>query len=313
MSLLKWFLSNQIKRVQAKQQVNGFTLIELLVGLIMAAIIITPLLGFMVNILQDDSKEQAKATTEQEMRTTLDYIGRDMQQAVYIYDADGIAAIRSQLPNYNQKNNYFPVLVFWKRQFISGGLTVGSGNDDTFVYSLVAYYLIKDNDPTWSNAARIGRFQISNGYGQTDTDIQNTRDAGFQMFNLSNDGDLKTKMDQWTATGETYTQQILALVDYIDQTTINTTTNPAPSCSTGQMVPQFSGSGDAVATGNVQTSGFYVCVDSTNTVAEVYLRGNALARIQNTNITFDQTSEDRKIYFPQASTRIQGRGFLYTK
>jgi len=34
-----------------------------------------------------------------------------------------------------------------------------------FVYSLVAYYLIKDNqeDAIWSGAARIGRFQIKDG------------------------------------------------------------------------------------------------------------------------------------------------------
>ncbi|MDZ7960044.1 MAG: hormogonium polysaccharide secretion pseudopilin HpsC [Aulosira sp. DedQUE10] len=314
MSFHKWFLSNQIKKVGVKQKVNGFTLIELLVGLVIATLVITPLLGFMVSILDNDRKEQAKATTEQEMRAALDYISKDMQQAVYIYDADGIDAIRSQLPRYAQKNQYFPVLVFWKRQYISGGLTVGTGNDDTFVYSLVAYYVIKDNDSTWSNAARIGRFQISNGYGQTETDIGNTRDAGFQMFNLSNEGDLKTKMNQWTKkSGENYSQQVLALVDYIDQTTTDTTANPAPSCSNGQMVPTFSGSGDSVATNNVKVRGFYVCVDSTKTVAEVYLRGNALARIQNTNLNFDQSSESRKIYFPQASARLQGLGFVFTK
>ena len=33
----------------------------------------------------------------------------------------------------------------------------------TFVYSLVAYYLIKDNNATWSNGARIARWQIRDG------------------------------------------------------------------------------------------------------------------------------------------------------
>jgi len=43
---------------------------------------------------------------------------------------------------------------------------VTSGDCDSFVYSLVAYYLIKDNqdkDAIWSGAARIGRFQIKDG------------------------------------------------------------------------------------------------------------------------------------------------------
>jgi prepilin-type N-terminal cleavage/methylation domain-containing protein len=325
MKPIQWLLKNQLKRSRAKQKVYGFTLIELLVAMIIAALIITPLLGFMVNILDNDSKEQAKTNTDQEIKAALDYIARDLQQSVYIYDADGIAAIRNQLPkasSADEKKKFFPVLVFWKRQYIAGGLTVTGGTDDTFVYSLVAYYLIKDGDTsTWSNAARIGRFQISNGYAttaQTDTtraaQIDTTRDVGFQLFNLQNEGTLKTKMNNWTKkSGETYTQDVLPLVDYIDQTTTDTTANPAPTCSTGQMVPQFSGSGDQVATDNVKTRGFYVCVDSTNTVVQVFLRGNAFARIQNTNLDFNKDNESKKIYYPEASIRVQGLGFLFTK
>jgi type II secretory pathway pseudopilin PulG len=322
---LKWLLINQLKHPRAKRKIDGFTLIELLVGMIIAFLIITPLLGFMLNILDTDRKEQAKANTEQEIKAALDYIARDLQQSVYIYDADGIAAIRSQLPKSStaDKKTFFPVLVFWKRQYIQGGLTVATSvTDDTFVYSLVAYYLIKDNDSTWSKAARIGRFQISNGYGKTDSEKEDTRDPGFKMFDLSNEGTLKSKMNLWMhKSSETYTQDILPLVDYVDQTTINTTTNLVPpACQTDpsvtdpnkqpQMVPQFSGSGDAVATDNVKTRGFYVCVNSDKTVAEVYLRGNALARIQEPNLDFN---ESRKIYFPQASIRVQGIGSLFTK
>ncbi|QSJ18477.1 hormogonium polysaccharide secretion pseudopilin HpsC [Nostoc sp. UHCC 0702] len=324
MSPLKWLLSNQLKRSRVKQTNGGFTLIELLVGIILAFLVITPLMGFMISIMDSDRKEQAKANTEQDIKAALDYIARDLQQAVYIYDATGIAAIRSQLPKSStadEKNTFFPVLVFWKRQFIPGGLSVGSGatlgTDDTFVYSLVAYYLIKDNDSTWSNAARIGRFQISNGYGSSETDIDNTRDRGFQMFKLQDEGNLATKMNKWVKkSGEGYTQDILPLIDYVDQTTIDTTTNPAPTnCSTEKMVPQYSGTGDAVATNNVKTRGFYVCVDSNKTVAEVYLRGNALARIKSNNINFNQTIEFewQKIYFPQASIRVQGIGLLFTQ
>ena len=325
MSSLKWLLINQLKRSRVTQKMGGFTLIELLVGIILAALVLTPLLGFMLSVMVSDQQEQAKATSEQELKTALDYIARDLQQSVYIYDADGINAIRQQLPNYAQKNLYFPVLVFWKRQLIPNGLSVSGGTDDTFVYSLVAYYLINDGgNSTWSNAARIGRFQISNGYGATNTAINNTRDPGFQMFSLQDSGTLKSKMDNWTAkTGETYTQQILPLVDYIDQTPIDSTTNPAPTCSTGQsssnssatteILPNFSGtSGYSVPTGNTNTRGFYVCVDSTNTVVEVYLRGNALARIQNNNFNFNANTSN-KVYFPQVSRRVQGRGFVFTK
>ena len=55
---------------------------------------------------------------------------------------------------------------------------------------------------------------------------------------------------------------------------------------------------------------FYVCVDSPDTVAEVYIRGNAVARIQNNNLDFN---DSKKSYFPQVRTTVEGRGFLFTK
>ncbi len=313
MSTLKGLSSKQLKCSPVKRKSSGFTLIELLVAMILAALVLTPLLGFMVNILDTDRREQAKVNSEQEIKAALDYIARDLKQSVYIYDADGIKKIRQQLPKYNEKNNYFPVLVFWKRQFIPKGLTIAKGEvDDTFAYSLVAYYLIKDNDSTWSNAARIGRFQISNGFGEDSKDIDDTRDKGFQMFDLQDEGELQTKMNNWTKkAGETYTQEVLTLVDYIDQTkVINNSQVPTCSNSEYQLVPQFSGSGDSLATGDIKTRGFYVCVDSKDTVAEVHIRGNALARIQNNNFDFN---ENKKSYFPQVTTTVEGRGFLFTK
>src|SRR3712207_4678467 len=171
MSPLKWLFFKQLKLRRVKRRCDGFTLVELLVGIIIATLVITPLLGFMINFMTTDRQEQAKANTEQEIKAAIGYIARDLQQAIYIYDADGINAIRKQLPRYGDKNNFFPVLVFWKRQFLSDGLLISGSQqkDDTFVYSLVAYYLITETSPIWSKTARIGRFQISNGYEATET------------------------------------------------------------------------------------------------------------------------------------------------
>jgi len=297
----------------------GFTMIELLVAMILASLILTPLLTFMVNIMQADSREQAKSNSEQELKSAVDFIARDLEQAVYIYDADGIDAIRTQLPQNNQRTKYFPALVFWKRQYLKNviGITTSDSNcekqpekcDDTFTYSLVAYYLIRDDSSsTWSKAARIGRFQISDGYGDSKTDI----DDGFKLFDLTGTGDLKTKMNTWKKDSKSYKQQILTLVDYIDQTKIHTTNNPVPAtCPTGmQQIPKFTGSGYSVASGDVKTASFHVCVDSLNTAAEVYLRGNALARIENTPPDYNKK---KKNYFPQARIRVEGRGFVFTK
>jgi type II secretory pathway pseudopilin PulG len=328
MSPLKWLLTHHLKPSSAKQKLGGFTLIELLVGMILAVLVITPLLGFMVNVMDNDRREQAKTNTEQELKTAIDYIKRDLEQAVYIYDDSGIDNIRSKLPRSSaaDQKTYFPVLVFWKRQYIKEGLTVGTGKNDTFVYSLVAYYLINDGNATWSKAARIGRFQISNGYGVSNTDIDSSKDDGFEMFKLDGEGVLKTKMNKWknpVTNATDYTQDILPLVDYIDQTPISSTTNPEPTCPAPpvttpitppmQLVPKFSGSGGSLATDSVKIRGFYVCVNSDNTIAEVYLRGNALARIQNDRLDFNSTDEGKKSYFPQATIRVKGRGFIFTQ
>ncbi|BAY84905.1 hypothetical protein NIES267_44030 [Calothrix parasitica NIES-267] len=322
---LRWLKRESNKNTKQSDKTSGFTLIELLVAMILASLILTPLLGFMINIMQADRREQAKTSTQQEVKSALDFIARDLEQAVYIYDADGIDKIRSQLPKSttDDQKKYFPVLVFWKRQYIEKVIPIAKGAkcesdaqkkdcDDTYVYSLVAYYLIKDDNSTWSKAARIGRFQLSDGYGENKVN----KDVGFKEFELKGIGDLKAKMNKWES--DTYsanTPGIVTLVDYIDQTKINTTSNPKPAeCPTGmQQIPDFPEATEdknAVATGDVNTASFHVCVDSINTVAEVYLRGNAFARIENTPPEF---SKERKIYFPQARIRVEGRGFVFTK
>jgi prepilin-type N-terminal cleavage/methylation domain-containing protein len=325
MSSLQWLLSKQLKHFKFKQKSSGFTLIELLVAMIISVLVITPLLGFMINILNTDRREQVKTNTEQDVKASLEYIKRDLQESVYIYDADGINEIRKRLPKYDKKDTYFPVLVFWKRQFKDKGFDINTTEkDDVFVYSLVAYYLIKDNNPTWSKAARIGRFQLSDGYGSTDALKNSTRDKGFQRFNLKNTGDLKTKMNKWEPkSGETITNDTVTLSDYIDQTPIDNTKNPAPACPTPpvtvpptpamQIIPKYGGSGDVAPTNSVNTRGFYVCVDSTNTAAEIYIRGNAIARLQNNDINFDISEVNANSYFPLSSIRVKGRGFVFTK
>ena len=135
-SSLKFILSTQLKRSGINKTNSGFTLIELLVAMVMAFLIITPLMTFMISILDSDRKEQAKATSEQEIQAALDYIARDLQQAVYIYDADGVtrvtntttitsSGIKDQIPPLKSAPNCnpttgsspsvcTPILVFWK-------------------------------------------------------------------------------------------------------------------------------------------------------------------------------------------------------
>ncbi len=323
MNTLRWLLSNRLKRSQQHKENSGYTLIELLVAMIMAVLVITPLLGVMINILDTDRKEQAKTNSEQEVQAAIDYISRDLQQAMYIYDATGVDAIKNQLPT---DTNINPVLVFWKREFVKDAAITKTKDkdkkdvtftDDSFVYSLVAYYLIKDNKDPWSKAARIARFQIRDGVpnknGKTcstayDTDGKYSEcpDDGFQQVNLVQKGKtLEEKMNSWKKTSQAYNQKPLVLVDFIDQTTTDKGALAA-SCSPGLVVVPSS----------ITMTGFYTCVDSVSTqnrsVAEVYLRGNALARLTNEENKM-LYNPNQTTYFPTAKIRLEGRSFIFSK
>ncbi|MEH2023503.1 hormogonium polysaccharide secretion pseudopilin HpsC [Nostoc sp.] len=336
--LLRWLLTTQLKPSQKQNKNSGFTLIELLVAMILAFLVITPLLGFMISVLTTDGQEQAKANSEQEIKAALDYITRDLQQAIYIYDATGIGCLSgttdtstaNTCPNASTTGNKLstatdrvPVLVFWKRELLNQAITItGTQKDDTFVYSLVAYYLIKDTSTTWSNAARIARWEIKDGVPNTaaidtcDGFLATDKylpcpDKGFKPFDLSQKGiTLQAKMNSWTnslASGGAYAQDAVVLVDFIDQTTI-VQGAPAVTCSTGSQVP---------AAANIVRTGFYACVapvDGDNrSAAEVYLRGNAQARLIQNDETKVRYAQSKSSYFPSANIKVQGSSFIFTK
>ncbi|OYD96676.1 hypothetical protein CDG76_07850 [Nostoc sp. 'Peltigera membranacea cyanobiont' 210A] len=330
MNILRWLLSTQLKPSHKQNKNSGFTLIELLVAMLIAFLVITPLLSFMISILNTDGQEQAKSTSEQEIKAALDYITRDLQQAIYIYNATGIACLSgtvdtntcpnastNQLPS---PTNGVPVLVFWKRELINQAITItGTQKDDTFVYSLVAYYLIKDTSTTWSNAARIARWEIKDGVPNTAATVTcpgfaatdkylPCPDKGFKPFDLSQKGiTLQAKMNSWTG-GGAYSQDPVVLVDFIDQTTIAQGA-PAATCSTNfSQVP--------VAATSVRT-GFYACINSVSadnrSAAEVYLRGNAQARLIQNDETKVRYAQSKSSYFPSANIKVQGSSFIFTK
>lgn len=332
-NLSKFILKSQRKRFKAIKPTTGFTLIELLIGMVLATLVVTPLMAFMLNIMDSESKEEAKATSEQEIQAALDFIAQDLKQAVYIYDDDGLknnysstypgtSGIKNQIPpvasapNCVSTTTCVPVLVFWKRELRPDILTVtgSSEKDDTFVYSLVAYYLI-DGDVSngiWSDAARIARFQIKDGVRNPTTPINTDGtsnyitneepSSGFQLFDLTTIGiSLKDKMNRWQKTSGNYNEPARILVDFVDQSTIDfnnsSTVGELQNCPTGtQRIPSTT----------TLPGGFYTCIDSTKTLAQVYIRGNALARLEKNTIY----SNNKSIYFPSASIQIKGLGLL---
>ncbi|AFZ31398.1 hypothetical protein Glo7428_2903 [Gloeocapsa sp. PCC 7428] len=314
LKLLRYIHTNRFD----SQSKGGFTLIELLVGIVLAGLVITPLMNFMLNILTTQRQEEAKANTDQELQSTINYITQDLRQAIYIYDADGLnnisthtqPGIKDQIPplapvtGCDASTNCTPVLVFWKRDFKPEILSrctsesidclANTNLDDTFVYSLVVYYLIENNpvNTTESNTARIARFQINDGVKdpRNFNNYIEPPDNGFQFFNLRVPGlTIKDKMNRWQKANENYTNSVATLVDFID---ISASTKQQNCPANMQQVP-------AIA------SGFYACVDSINTTAQVHLRGNAIARIRN-----DATCDIASVYCPSVSVQVQGSGLL---
>ncbi|MCD8489106.1 MAG: hormogonium polysaccharide secretion pseudopilin HpsC [Desertifilum sp.] len=411
-SIIRFILNRPLKSCKKALGLNsGFTLLELLVALVIASIIVSSLLGFMVDILNNDRREQAKSTSEQEIQAALDYIARDLEQAVYIYDAQGLAAITgnystatctnspvtgatalptncSQLP---ASPDRVPVLVFWKRHFLprDANITVGGtnttvgclmniqpglcNNQDYQLYSLVAYYLIRDPNPndgqTWSPTTRIGRFEIRDGIrnastnpsvqgrdgNRTEIDVvsgNNTQvrydllpSPGFMPFNLAVVGNsVREKLNRWQKHQEAFnlnTNPVSVLIDYVDQTPIdpanpsnspplaedcrtsirqvNTTSNP--TAYVPQQVPTFNPERTRTPALNpaiqpipldFQTGSFYACVDSERTIAQVYIRGNSLARITNRGQVRNQArfNPNQVGYFPSNRIQVQGRGLV---
>ncbi len=189
-TLLRLLLKSQHQRNRSgpDQTEKGMTLIELLIGTVMAFLIITPMLAFVVDMLNTDRREQVKSNTEQDIQAAVDFIAQDLSQAIYIYDNRALNGppsaneqiVRPQLP---PNPNGTPILVFWKRQQLRNSLPINptvaerpnncppNQCNDTYVRSLVAYYQVREPNPNsiWCQPSggncptRIIRYEIRDG------------------------------------------------------------------------------------------------------------------------------------------------------
>ena len=271
---------------------RGYTLTELLVAVVVSTIILSTLLFFTTSLVNSNRDEEAKATTQEEITAALNYIANDLQESVFIYGASALErnstqdppGIADQIPYGSstpaagvqaRNTQRRPILAFWKRNYLDVEQEVETSSGTTrkvkclpyptgttacygqskFVYSLVVYYLWKDNSPTWSGTARLARWEIKDGIiwscvdtstaAQTDSSKCPVADAtagvrsdgdpltadpvyvvkpsrGFRLFAVSGAGTLAEKMNRWTKfPGESYDlsdDPMRVLVDFIDDT-----------------------------------------------------------------------------------------------
>lgn len=298
-------------------------------------------------MLESDNSEQAKASTEQEVQAALDYISRDLQQAIYIYGSDaiknvGTLGIRDDIPPAQpttgcKDDKCEPILAFWRRQLVQAAEAYTDVNP--YVFSLVVYYHITGdqgaNNSVWSKAARIGRFEIRDGVKFSPPPIAplNTPsddpifykdksnpiiglDKGFKGFgdNLKPGVGLDVGMNNWTKGDDPYDSPVAILLDHIDQSewiadsqVLNNLQCPLDPSSDSEERLQ------RIPGDGKKVYGFYSCVNSRLWVAQTFIRGNSMFRVKpNCDPTKPecQYSEARRTFFPRATVQVRGQGFL---
>ena len=197
----KWFKrgSQRLYLSSKSPKPTGFTLVELLVAMFIGSVITSILLLLVVQLLQTSQRESARSDTQREMQMALDYIGRDLREAVYVYDGRCLSNSppvgntctgllkAGYLPAALSQSTSLPVLAFWRvdplppkidklcidnaaafsrtgtQQEQDAALAPISGVPcvSRRMYTLVVYSLDSDNtDKTWSGRARIKRYQL---------------------------------------------------------------------------------------------------------------------------------------------------------
>jgi prepilin-type N-terminal cleavage/methylation domain-containing protein len=280
--------------LKSRRNTRGFTLIELLVTLIVGSIIVGGLLYLVIELLQVNRREEVLTRTQQDMQRALDYISRDVREAVYVYpqptvvvDPDTppvatdtlLAQLTGSLPTGAE-----PILAFWRfdpvdvGQITTAACTSKSAECNTLrvrqgTYSLVLY-LQQQNAASdiWGGKSRILRYELSK-YSNIRT-LQQRRGYSdpsgacnsFRYWSKPPGRDSSNPCDSGN-TG-TPASSVLVLTDYVN----------LPDTPTAQTL---------CPTGYTQTpaipKSFHVCVSSgtatagatgANQVVRVYLQGS---------------------------------------
>jgi prepilin-type N-terminal cleavage/methylation domain-containing protein len=121
-------------------EVKGFTLLELLVAMLIGSIITFIMLSGVISLMGTNQRESAVSDTQRDAQAAIDYMSRDLREAIYVYDgrclstttansnrveleaasADGTkpatycSSLLNFLPATLKAANQLPVLAFWR-------------------------------------------------------------------------------------------------------------------------------------------------------------------------------------------------------
>ncbi len=156
----------------------GFTLVELLTVTVMGTIVCCSLLGLTNQLTRANQREIALSSTQEEMERALNYMARELREAVHVYNGTKLNDIKHNLPASFSDDDKRPILAFWKvepvpyteeKQMITDcrGITDAtekSDCEDLLIerrsYTLVVYAQYTANDDNWEGESRIIRYGL---------------------------------------------------------------------------------------------------------------------------------------------------------
>ena len=309
----------------------GFTLMELLIAIVISGIVTSGLLYLVMELMQLDRREASIDQVQQDMNRAINYIGKDLQDAIYVYTKpERFVTLLQDDSKFPDNAEDTPVLAFWRIDPVEGPLpticVVGhpdyNETDPKFrqcqtlrirqaTTTLVIYgQRTNDGNRNWLGQSRLTRYELTQYKGKiADLEIKPGRRAS---ENMSRNEDFQN----WTPDGVPSGDSAV-LVDFVDSPTVtaassatldrSASSDSTRSCnsygSEYRVVP-------STATSTTNTS-FFACVrnpsastseDVTNQDVIVFLRGSTYSG--------SSRSASRRSTLPTLEARVQVRGIV---
>lgn len=323
-------LFSRLRRVRHLTQ-QGFTLLELLVAVLIGGIITSALLFLVIEMLRVNNREESLTQTQQNMRRAVDFMTRDLGEAVFVYsNFTGGGATYDLLAQLDDEPTGTPVLAFWRLDPLSDD----DVNDlNTFcptqtgdvqeeceallvrqaTYTLVAYFHETNaaND-IWEGASRIIRYQLP-AYSVISTTAL-TRNQGYADPTLPVPGITPAtfnSFDNWqkAADGANTNGSSSVLTDYVNVVdTAATTACPTLPTAANASYVRTPADDDSFYTCVTQPNNQVANSQDVNKSVILYLQGNASRRDPNRVIGVSESSS-----LPKLESQVLIRGVIQNR
>jgi len=230
-------LANKPRLVET--ETAGFTLIELLISALIAGLIVSGLLGIVVELVSTNRRELARSETMRDMGIAAEFMSNELREAIYVYtgkclwegqsspgQTDYCPGLFGGDGGLEPPKDSLPLIAFWKLDPLPSNCKPENNENCKIyrlsgrTYTLVVYFLDKGNeDNKWDGRARITR-----GILKRFNDSGDNQDD----FNDPLDVNLGLTLQTWPKTAEGNwpdrnrpkldSGQIQALVDFVDDT-----------------------------------------------------------------------------------------------